>query len=511
MAVQRICAVGFTILLLTSMAASAAIAYPQRPLRFIVPSAPGGSPDINARLLAAELSKQLGQQIVVDNRPGASGVIGLDLIIRSSPDGYTLGYGTSAALASNLSVLPKAPYDPIRDLQMVAQLGNQPNLLGASMAFPFRTLPELIDYAKANPGKTFFGSSGNGTSMHLTGELLKLMTGTRMVHVPYKAAQQAITDIIGGQVHFIFDNMGSIVGHVRAVNYITLARVLLPLAFIAPPLLAGVGSRTAVAMWAVSLPTLALIIYVPLRRMIGAPRGASDGGLYRRLVGTGTKLAVGNSALLANSRISLIALAAFKSDATVGVYSVAIAASEMLYLTTYSLASSSFRGIGSSERAASIRLTARSVRHALLLSSVGGVLIVPAAFIGLHLIVGGGYGDVPSIMLLLIPGVVGQAGFWTLHTFFTVQLGRPTIINRISVATMATNVAFTLALVPPFGAWGAAAAATVGNAVAALLSFTNFRRHAGIPIRKLRPGRAELADYVTLARALRARIRAARA
>lgn len=196
-------------------AAAAENPYPLRPIRFIVPSAPGGSPDINARLLAAELSKQLGQQIVVDNRPGASGAIGLELIIRSAPDGYTLGYGTSAALASNLSVLPKQPYDPIRDLQMVAQLGSQPNLLGASMAFPIRSVQELIDYAKANPGKTFFGSSGNGTSMHLTGELLKLMTGTQMVHVPYKAAQQVISDMIGGQVQCMFDNMGSIVGHVR--------------------------------------------------------------------------------------------------------------------------------------------------------------------------------------------------------------------------------------------------------------------------------------------------------
>ncbi len=193
----------------------AVAAYPDRPLRFIVPSAPGGSPDINARLLAVELAKQLGQQVVVDNRPGAGGAIGLELIIKAPVDGYTLGYGTSAALASNLSVQVKKPYDPITDLQMVAQLGNQPNVLGASLQYPLRTVTELIDYAKANPGKTFFGSSGNGTSMHLTGELLNLVAGTRMVHVPYKAAQQSITDIIGGQVHFMFDNIGSIIGHVR--------------------------------------------------------------------------------------------------------------------------------------------------------------------------------------------------------------------------------------------------------------------------------------------------------
>ena len=201
--------------MLTAANATGAEVYPQRPLRFIVPSAPGGSPDINARLLATELSKQMGQQVVVDNRPGAGGVIGLDLIIRSAPDGYTLGYGTSAALASNLSVQSKPPYDPIRDLQMVAQLGNQPNLLGTSFSLPIRSVADLIEYAKANPGKTFFGSSGNGTSMHLTGELLKLTTGTRMVHVPYKAIQQATTDMIGGQLHFLFDNMGSIIGHVR--------------------------------------------------------------------------------------------------------------------------------------------------------------------------------------------------------------------------------------------------------------------------------------------------------
>jgi tripartite-type tricarboxylate transporter receptor subunit TctC len=199
----------------STIATVVAAEYPIRPLRFIVPSAPGGSPDINARLLATELSRQLGQQVVVDNRPGAGGAIGMELIIRSAPDGYTLGYGTSAALASNLSVLPKLPYDPVRDLQMIAQLGTQPNLLGASPVFPIRSVKELIDYAKANPGKTFFGSSGNGTSMHLTGELLKITTGTQMVHVPYKAAQQVISDMIGGQVHFMFDNMGSIIGHVR--------------------------------------------------------------------------------------------------------------------------------------------------------------------------------------------------------------------------------------------------------------------------------------------------------
>ena len=180
--------------------------YPERPIRFIVPSAPGGSPDINARLLAAELSRQMGQQVVVDNRPGASGAIGVQMIIKAPPDGYTIGYGTSAGLASNLSVLPKLPYDPRTDLQPIAHIGNQPNLLGSSPALPVTSVKELIDHARANPGKLFYGSSGNGTSMHLSGDLFKLMTGIQATHVPYKAAQQVIADMIGGQMHFMFDN-----------------------------------------------------------------------------------------------------------------------------------------------------------------------------------------------------------------------------------------------------------------------------------------------------------------
>jgi tripartite-type tricarboxylate transporter receptor subunit TctC len=197
-------------------AVAASSDYPARPIRFIVPSAPGGSPDINARLVAAELVKQLGQQVVVDNRAGASGSIGLEIIIKSAPDGYTLGYGTSAALASNLSVLAKPPYNPNRDLQMVSQLGYQPNLLACGLTLPVKTVQDLIDYAKANPGKLSYASSGPGTSLHLSAEYLKLLTGTQSVHVPYKAAQAGISAMIAGQIHFMFDNMGSIVGHVRA-------------------------------------------------------------------------------------------------------------------------------------------------------------------------------------------------------------------------------------------------------------------------------------------------------
>ncbi|MGZ5258159.1 MAG: Bug family tripartite tricarboxylate transporter substrate binding protein [Burkholderiales bacterium] len=189
--------------------------YPDRPIRFIVPSAVGGAADINARLLAAELTKLVGQQIVVDNRPGAAGSIGMELIARAFPDGYTIGYGTSAALAINRTLLAQLPYDPDKDFQMVALMGYQPNLLAVALSLPVKSVQELIVYAKNNPGKLSYGSSGSGTPSHLGMEMFKYMTGTQIVHVPYKAAQQAIAEMIAGQVHLLFDNFGSIVPHVK--------------------------------------------------------------------------------------------------------------------------------------------------------------------------------------------------------------------------------------------------------------------------------------------------------
>jgi tripartite-type tricarboxylate transporter receptor subunit TctC len=189
--------------------------YPDRPIRCIVPSAAGGAADINARLLAAELTKLLGQQIVVDNRPGAAGSIGMELIARAVPDGYTIGYGTSAALAINRSLLAKLPYDPEKDFQMVALMGYQPNLLAVAQSMPVKSVQELIVHARNNPGKLSYGSAGIGTPSHLGMEMFKHMTSTQIVHVPYKAAQQAIAEMIAGQVQVLFDNFGSIVPHVK--------------------------------------------------------------------------------------------------------------------------------------------------------------------------------------------------------------------------------------------------------------------------------------------------------
>jgi tripartite-type tricarboxylate transporter receptor subunit TctC len=198
-----------------AMTTAIAADYPARPMRFIVPSAAGGAADINARLLAAELVKLMGQQIVVDNRPGAAGSIGMELIARAAPDGYTIGYGTSAGLAINRSLLAKLPYDPEKDFQMVALMGYQPNLLAVALSLPAKSVQELIAYARNNPGKLSYGSAGNGTPPHLGMEMFKHMTGTQMVHVPYKAAQQAIAEMIAGQVQLLFDNFGSIVPHLK--------------------------------------------------------------------------------------------------------------------------------------------------------------------------------------------------------------------------------------------------------------------------------------------------------
>jgi tripartite-type tricarboxylate transporter receptor subunit TctC len=189
--------------------------YPNRPIRFIVPSAAGGTPDINARLIAAELTKQMGQQIVVDNRPGAAASIGTELVVRAIPDGYTIGYGTVPGLAINKFMYPKLPHDPEKDSRKVVQLGYQPNLLAAAQSLPVKSVKELIAYAKSYPGKLSYGSSGNGTTLHLGMEMFKLMTGTQMVHVPYKAAQQATAEMIAGQVHLMFDNFNSIFPHVK--------------------------------------------------------------------------------------------------------------------------------------------------------------------------------------------------------------------------------------------------------------------------------------------------------
>lgn len=199
----------------STSALTASAAYPEKTIRMIVGTPPGDSPDISARLFASALSNQMGQTVLVDNRPGASHTIAFNLVAKASPDGYTVGWGTFL-LATSPILLPKLPYDPVNDLQMVMQAVYTPNLMAVTPALPVKSVSDLISYAKQNPGRLSFASAGNGSSLHLGMELFKLMTGTRMLHVPYKGSQLAIADVISGQVHVICDNIASIVPHVQA-------------------------------------------------------------------------------------------------------------------------------------------------------------------------------------------------------------------------------------------------------------------------------------------------------
>lgn len=184
-------------------------AYPAKPIRIVVPFPAGGTTDILAREVANKLTQTLGQSVVVDNRPGAGGNIGAELVAKSPADGYTFLMGTVGTHAINASLYSKMPYDHLRDFAPVILVAGVPNVLEVNPSVPVNSVQELIAYAKANPGKLNFASSGSGTSIHLAGELFKVMTGVQMSHVPYKGSAPALADLAGGQVQLMFDNLPS--------------------------------------------------------------------------------------------------------------------------------------------------------------------------------------------------------------------------------------------------------------------------------------------------------------
>jgi tripartite-type tricarboxylate transporter receptor subunit TctC len=200
-----------------AVAAANAIAanYPTKPIRFIVPVAVGSASDMSARLIAGELSLYMGQQVIVDNRAGASGIIGYEAIAKAAPDGHTFGNATFSFITNPLVFL-RLPYDPAKDFQPVVRLGSGANLMTVTPTLPVRSVQELIDLAKAQPGKLSYGTLGAGSSFTLSAELLKFMAGVQIVQVSYKGIQQAITDAIAGQVHMVCDDPPSILPHVRA-------------------------------------------------------------------------------------------------------------------------------------------------------------------------------------------------------------------------------------------------------------------------------------------------------
>jgi tripartite-type tricarboxylate transporter receptor subunit TctC len=203
--------------LLTAFASAAAFAaYPERPIRWIVPGAAGSGVDASARIIGNELSQIMGQQFVLDNRAGAGGAIGIELLAKASPDGYTMASGNSTNIVMNRTARATFPYDPDRDIQAVVLTHAQPNVLVVSLALPVTTVAELIDYAKKNPGKLLYSSSGNGSSLHFAGELFRLMTGTQIGHVPYASVPVAMNDLFGGRVPMTFGNMSALAPQVKA-------------------------------------------------------------------------------------------------------------------------------------------------------------------------------------------------------------------------------------------------------------------------------------------------------
>ena len=196
--------------------------YPAKPVRLIIPFPPGGATDIFGRVLAQKLGELIGQSVVVENRPGAGGMIGSELASKAAPDGHTILLATTSTHSIGPALNPKMPYDAKKDFAPVIHLADATNILIASRTLPVANLRELVAYARANPGKLNYASSGNGTIVHLTGEMFKAATGTFIVHIPYKGTALAIPDLIAGQVSFVFDNIASALPHIRGGKVKTL-------------------------------------------------------------------------------------------------------------------------------------------------------------------------------------------------------------------------------------------------------------------------------------------------
>jgi len=205
-----------TALAAACFAAGASAQYPEKPIRFVVPQAPGSATDTISRLVAPEMSKFLGQQVVVDNRPGGALTIGIDIVAKAPPDGYTIGMGPIGAMAITRHMVAKLPYNIERDLQPVAIVSKGHLLLAVSPSLPVGSVQELIVYAKQNPGKLLNASSSNGSPGHVGGELFKYMTATEIVHVPYKGGAMAINDLIAGHVQVMWESLNSISPHARS-------------------------------------------------------------------------------------------------------------------------------------------------------------------------------------------------------------------------------------------------------------------------------------------------------
>ena len=249
------------LLLLAAFAAAphfaSAQAWPAKPLRLVAPYAAGGPIDISARLLAAKLQESLGQPVVVENRPGAGGNIGVELIAKGPADGYNLVMSAIATLAINPSLYPSLPYDPLKDLRHVTLLVQVPNVLVVTNELPAKNVKELIALARERPGKLDFGSGSSGSTGHLAGEMFKMMTGTFMVHIPYKGSAPALADMMAGRIHLMFDNLASALPSIRSDKVRALATTTLRRSSFLPDLPtldeAGLKGFDMTTWWGVSV------------------------------------------------------------------------------------------------------------------------------------------------------------------------------------------------------------------------------------------------------------------
>jgi len=259
---------------------AAAQGFPAKPVRIVNPFAPGGATDILARHMGQKLTELWGQPAVVENRAGASGALGVEHVAKSAPDGYTLLIATQTTHAANPALYAKLPYDAAKDFAPLTLAGSTPLALLVHPAMPVHDVKDLVAHAKANPGRLSYASGGNGTSQHLTMELLKTMTGTFMLHIPYKGAGPAMTDFLGGQVNLMFDNLPTALPHVKSGKLRALAVSTAKRSAFAPELptmaesgLAGFDLATWFAFFAPAATPRELVekISADMRRVLAQP------------------------------------------------------------------------------------------------------------------------------------------------------------------------------------------------------------------------------------------------
>jgi O-antigen/teichoic acid export membrane protein len=305
------------------------------------------------------------------------------------------------------------------------------------------------------------------------------------------------------------EGMWQALGHVRAVNLLRLGRASLPFLFILPPLLADASIRVTILIWEAAFVVLSVTAWFRLRAFIGSIQFPRERAIYKRVTRYGLTISGFRIVEVLNERNGLIALAIFTSDALVGVFSIAVAATEVLVLATDALALSTFKRISFESREQSAALSVRTMRHCVILAAAASVIVIPTVYLAIPFVLGDGYGDVPLLLVLLTPNVLCLAAVRPLYSFFQVQTQKPAKMYWVVGAALVTNTALNIALVPLWDARGAALAASVSGIVGVTVAFRAFSAEAHVRLADMRPQRADLMAYVDLAQSLLARVRRA--